>query len=327
MKWLGTRHIKPTIGRLACEDLRKEDLRKCVDHAPTLGEGKRLRTALRTCLKWGYEEGYLVVPPDRLLGGVHWVGSDPEEQKAAVKATEQGTDPNWVPPSAIPTHDAVAELAYQVGQVSGVDHWSGLAVLLSAYSGIRQGEMFALRARDVDTKTRQIRIERQKVEAGGLREITDPKGRKKRTTVYPTRTPPTKRYPKGFELAQAIARQKKWVIKKYGQDALMFPNPTGGMWSASNFRNRRFKPAATAAKWSTKKVKRMLANSAEPEEVDGFVWTWHSLRHVFCTYYLWELSAKPVDVSQAAGHSTVEITLKIYANEAPGALERLGSLA
>lgn len=71
----------------------------------------------------------------------------------------------------------------------------------------------------------------------------------------------------------------------------------------------------------------MLANSAEPEEVDGFVWTWHSLRHVFCTYYLWELSAKPVDVSQAAGHSTVEITLKIYANEAPGALERLGSLA
>ncbi|MCB0921096.1 MAG: tyrosine-type recombinase/integrase [Actinobacteria bacterium] len=327
MKWMGTRHIAPTIGRIACQDLRKDDLQKCVDHAPTSGEGRRVRTALRTCLKWGYEEGYLIVPPDKLLGGVHWVGSGCDDQPVQVKVTEQGTDPLWVPPEAIPTHDAVAELAYQMTKLHlGNSSW-GLPVLLSAYSGIRQGEMFALRANDVDTAKRQIRIERQKVEAGGLREITDPKGRKRRTTIYPKRTPKSARYPKGFELAKAIAAQKSWVIKKYGKDALLFPTPTGKMWNASNFRERRFNPAAQAAKWPTRKVRRWIPSSPTPMELDGFVWTWHSLRHVFCTYYLWELGAKPVDVSQAAGHSTVEITLKVYANEAPGALARLGSLA
>lgn len=71
----------------------------------------------------------------------------------------------------------------------------------------------------------------------------------------------------------------------------------------------------------------MLANRSEPTEVDGFIWTWRSECHVFGTYYLWELGAKPVDVSQAAGHSTVETTLKVYANKAPDALKRLGSLA
>ena len=41
-------------------------------------------------------------------------------------------------------------------------------------------------------------------------------------------------------------------------------------------------------------------------------WTWHSLRHVFCTtaLFTWKLDA--TDVSRMAGHANYRITLDMY---------------
>lgn len=329
MEWIGKRHIDPTIGSLVCADLRRSDLQRCVDHAPTAQEGKRLRTALNTCLKWGFQESYLVKPVEQLLGGVHWVGTTRANlsrgQLSAPNVSEQGADPLWVPPDAIPGAEEVAELAYQMKELVGATV-GALYVFAAAYSGMRQGELFALRAAKVDTANRRIRIDQQRVEAGGKVQVTAPKNRKNRTTIYPRRTPKTKRFPKGFDLAGEMARQQKKVQGIRGSQALMFPAPGGDMWNPSNFLSRRFHPAAAAARWPTKKVWRARGSNA-PVQTDTLAWTWHSLRHVFCSYYLWDLKAKPVDVSQAVGHSSVEITLKVYASDAPGALERLGKLA
>jgi hypothetical protein len=51
-------------------------------------------------------------------------------------------------------------------------------------------------------------------------------------------------------------------------------------------------------------------------------WTWHSLRHVFCTtaLFTWKLDA--TDVSRMAGHANVRITLDMYVGATAGVLDR-----
>ena len=51
-------------------------------------------------------------------------------------------------------------------------------------------------------------------------------------------------------------------------------------------------------------------------------WTWHSLRHVFCTtaLFTWKLDA--TDVSCMAGHANVRTTLLMYVGSTAGVLDR-----
>ena len=89
---------------------------------------------------------------------------------------------------------------------------------------------------------------------------------------------------------------------------LMFPAPAGGYWRSSNFRRRVLKAAYLAAGWRG------------TSEIRG--WTWHSLRHVFCTTALniWRMDA--ADVSRLAGHANVRITLEMYVGTTAGTLAR-----
>ena len=51
-------------------------------------------------------------------------------------------------------------------------------------------------------------------------------------------------------------------------------------------------------------------------------WTWHSLRHVFCTTALniWRMDVS--DVSRLAGHANIRITLEMYVGSTAGTLDR-----
>ena len=51
-------------------------------------------------------------------------------------------------------------------------------------------------------------------------------------------------------------------------------------------------------------------------------WTWHSLRHVFCTtaLFTWRLDA--ADVSRMAGHANYRTTLDMYVGATAGVLDR-----
>jgi hypothetical protein len=81
---------------------------------------------------------------------------------------------------------------------------------------------------------------------------------------------------------------------------LMFPAPAGGYWRSSNFRRRVLEDGYLAAGWRA---------------ADGAGrWTWHSLRHVFCTTALSGWHLEPADVSCMAGHATVRVTLDNIAN-------------
>jgi len=66
---LGTRHLEPVIGHLACQDIRVADMQAAVNTAPTAKEGKRVRAMISALVSAGISGGYLT--SDRLKG-VHW---------------------------------------------------------------------------------------------------------------------------------------------------------------------------------------------------------------------------------------------------------------
>jgi site-specific recombinase XerD len=77
-------------------------------------------------------------------------------------------------------------------------------------------------------------------------------------------------------------------------EGIMFPTPRGKYWRSSNFYRCVLKTAFRAAGW--------LDGSAR--------WTWHTLRHVFCSTALntWKLDVS--DVSRLAGHSNTRVTFE-----------------
>ena len=90
---------------------------------------------------------------------------------------------------------------------------------------------------------------------------------------------------------------------------LMFPSPRGTYWRSSNFARRVLAPAYRAAGW-------------RPSPAGRPAWTWHSLRHVFCTTALFTWHMDPADVSRLAGHASIRITLDMHIGTTAGTLDR-----
>ena len=89
---------------------------------------------------------------------------------------------------------------------------------------------------------------------------------------------------------------------------LVFPSPHGKHWRSSNFNRNVLKRAYLEADW---------------RDADGNGdWTWHSLRHVFCTTALFTWKLDVTDVSRVAGHANYRITLDMYVGSTAGVLDR-----
>lgn len=197
----------------------------------------------------GLEEGLLLATQD-VLRGVHW--RDPATEGDGLDAEEEG---RFVDEADIPTASAVHALAAAAGERVW---WRELQVLAVAYSGLRWGEMAALTADRVDVARRRILVDGQVVEGRHGLVMAPPKNRRRRTTMYPPRTPG------GAELGALLARR----LTEIRPDGLVFPSPREAWPRRSNYRRNTFDPAADAAGW--------------PQRPDGRrVWTFHSLRHVF----------------------------------------------
>ena len=120
--------------------------------------------------------------------------------------------------------------------------------------------------------------------------------RKYRKTIYPRRTPDG--YPLAEKLAARIEQARAEQEAGTNPLGLISPSPTGKHWRSSNF-NRNVLKRAYRAAW--------------PATAHGNgKWTWHSLRHVFCTTALFTWKLDPTDVSCMAGHANVRTTLLMY---------------
>jgi site-specific recombinase XerD len=294
------RFAAPVIGTVTCQDIKTGYMQQIVNAAPTPGEGKRVQGMISALVGAGIEGGYLVNPR---LTKVHWqAGNRP---LPAPQVSVAGESTLFVDPAEIPADADVARLgqALAAGRHGDRDE---LMAAAAAYSGLRWGELAALTIAQVDTAARVIAVDRKVVEVAGHLYLEAPKNRKRRRTIYPRTTPA------GYPLAERLATRIEQAHAEQAAGAnplgLVFTSPTGKHLRSSNFNRQVLKRAYLAAGWR--------------DADGGGEWTWHSLRHVFCTtaLFTWRLDA--TDVSRMAGHANVRITLDMYVGTTAGVLDR-----
>jgi integrase len=294
------RFAAPVIDAVACQDIKTKHTQKIVNAAPTAGEGARVAGMLSALVGAGIDGGCLANPR---LAKVHWQAAD--RPLPAPRVTVAGESALWVDITDIPADDDVGKLGRALAGGRHGDR-DELMANTAAYSGLRWGELTALAAGQVDTNTRVIAVDRKVVEVAGHLYIEAPKGRKFRRTIYPRITPDG--YPLADRLAARVEAARAEQEAGTNPLGLVFPSPTGKLWWSSNFNRNVLKAAFRAAGW---------------RDGDGTgTWTWHSLRHVFCTTALVAWKLDPTDVSRMAGHANARTTLDMYVGSTAGVLDR-----
>ena len=151
-----------------------------------------------------------------------------------------------------------------------------------------------------------ISVDRKVVEVAGHLYVEAPKNRKYRRTIYPRRTPA------GYPLAERLAARLEQARAEQAAGA----NPSG--WSS---RPRQASTGGPPTSTATSSSAPIWPSAGVTPSGNG-KWTWHSLRHVFCTtaLFTWKLDA--TDVSRMAGHANYRITLDMYVGTTAGVLDR-----
>jgi integrase len=165
-------------------------------------------------------------------------------------------------------HEQVAALAAATGLY-------GLTVQVLAYTGLRFGELAALRTDRVDLMRRRLEIAESVTEVNGKAVFGTPKNHQRRSVPVP-----------GF-LSEDLAA----TLAGKAPGELAFPSPDGGVLRVGNFRRRYFDAAA-------KQV-----------GLDGL--TPHELTHTAASLAI-ATGASVKAVQRMLGHASAAMTLDVY---------------
>lgn len=293
-------HIIRALGQLRCEQLKVDHLQRLVNEADGWDPGTKLCRTVNAIMKIGYAKGFVTNPR---LHMIVWEANG--RPLPTPKAQKAGESTGFIDPRTLPGHRDIALLAGATQRKWNRKWWHELLIFTAAYTGMRNGELRALRAAWVDVSTRSIEVKEKAIELGGTR-IELPKGGKERTTIFPQVTP------SGYRLADELARRvaEAFAEQAAGRNplALMFPNTKGGYQTKSSQLEGILEPAYHASGW---------------RDVQGNgSWSMHTLRHVFCTTALNDWKIDVTDVSVLAGHANTRITLERYVSNTAGTFGR-----
>jgi integrase len=173
---------------------------------------------------------------------------------------------------------------------------------LAVSTGLRQGELLALRWDDVDLEGGLVRVRRTLLRNRGHLLVGEPKTKKSRRTVRLTGTTIA-------ALRAHLARQVDWMERLgdlYEDNGLVFTTERGTLINPTNLRKRSFIP---------------LLQRAGLAQI-----RFHDLRHT-CATLLLSANVNPKIVSEMLGHATIAITLDTYSHVLPtmqeGAIQAL----
>ena len=150
-----------------------------------------------------------------------------------------------------------------------------------AYTGLRWGEMAALRVQDFDMLRRRVNISRSVSECGKLVWST-PKTGERRSVPFPA------------SLADELAA----LMVGKGRDELVFTGTRGAVLRAGNYRNRYFSAA--------------VAKCQKDDETFPTI-TPHDLRHTAASLAV-SAEANVKAVQRMLGHAKASMTLDVYAD-------------
>lgn len=155
----------------------------------------------------------------------------------------------------------------------------GYLCKLALATGMRSGELLALRWSDVDLLTREVRVQRTYVV--GVGETATKSGKARTVDLAP----------------QAATLLEEW-FKASGDEGLVFAKETGGHIDANYVLKRVLYPAMSRAG-----VERVGEHGGKRD--------FHSFRHTFARVTL-EAGTPIVWVQQALGHSNITLTVDTY---------------
>jgi integrase len=153
-------------------------------------------------------------------------------------------------------------------------------------TGLRQGELFALRDRAVDLGRGSIVVE------AGARE----------GKLVPTKTSAGRRHVRLSGEAQRILCEQL-VARAPNALGLVFPAPAGAVWRKDNFMARVFRPAVRRAELAPLRF--------------------HDLRHTYAALMV-AAGAHPKLIQAQLGHTSINVTLNTYGHLFPDAFADVG---
>jgi integrase len=172
------------------------------------------------------------------------------------------------------SHAQVAALADAVERQAEV-------VRFLAYTGLRWGEMAALRVQDFDMLRRRVNVSRSVTESSGLHWST-PKTHERRSVPFPA----------------VLADELAALMVGKDRDALVFTDQRSGVLRNSNWRARVFQPAVD---------KCQKTDDSFPSI------TPHDLRHTAASLAI-SAGANVKAVQRLLGHAKASMTLDVYAD-------------
>jgi integrase len=165
--------------------------------------------------------------------------------------------------------------------------------VLAVHTGMRQGELLALKWEDVNLNEGVIRIRRTLMRSGGRIALGETKTRGSRRPVHLTGA--------AVEALRGHLERQLEDIERLGDlyrdDGLVFTTGVGTPINPSNLRRRSFAP--------------LLERAGLPQI------RFHDLRHT-CATLLLSRNVHPKYVQELLGHATVAITLDTYSHMIPG---------
>lgn len=165
--------------------------------------------------------------------------------------------------------------------------------VLAATTGMRQGELLALKWQDVDLENATVSVRRTITKSGGKLLLGEPKTKKSRRTIQLTESAVR-------ALREHLPRQMQEIERLgdlYQDEGLVFTSEGGTLINPSNLRQRSFTPLLKKAKLAQIRF--------------------HDLRHT-CATLLLSRNVHPKYVQELLGHSNIAITLDTYSHVIPG---------
>src|SRR5919112_1843037 len=263
-------HIKPAIGRVKLSKLTPAHVqglyRDKLDSGLSPGTVQKihavLHKALSQALRWG------MVP------------RNPADAVTAPRPTPEEMRP------------LSPDEAHKLMEAAHGDKLEALYIL-AVQTGMRQGELLALKWGDVDLNRGVIHVRRTLVRNRGRIALGEPKTKKSRRPVNLTSV--------AIEALKAHLEQQLEDIERLGDlyrdDGLVFTSGVGTLINPSNLRRRSFAP--------------LLQRAGLPQI------RFHDLRHT-CATLLLSRNVHPKYVQELLGHATVAITLDTYSHMIPG---------
>lgn len=166
-------------------------------------------------------------------------------------------------------------------------------------TGMRRAEQFALDWERVDFKNEVIKVRRSLFMAYGKYQE-----RKEGEPTYTFVAPKSKESIRDIDLSPELRKELREVYLKSGRKGLVFCTSKGTPMNPDNFVKRNFARAL-------RKAEAERAKSGLP--AIGKV-RWHKFRHTFGSLKL-DQGEDVVYVSKQMGHSSVQVTLKVYAHQ------------